>query len=242
MGINMTAQAVSLSNTKNNRGEFLFDPSNLYLAIMNLSWGSTPAKSLQVDDPATKLQELNTFADLAYKAEQRTPLWKGRTQAVLTIAMDLNYAAGSKVDPMQLEAAVYLHDIGMLFLPLEATCITRALNKHDRQSLRLHPNMGAKLLADKPRWQEAAEIILQHHEREDGKGYPLGLEGKQICDGAKILAIADTIESIVNRRNSDDEKYPVSQAIREINKNQGTQFSPYWVALFNDVIRSNNGD
>jgi len=180
------------------------------------------------------------FAQIIEKAEQRSPLWSGRTKQVLSIARDLNRESGYRVDPMQLEAAILLHDLGMVFLPLDQINRSEPLTTGDRHSLKLHPNMGASLIAGNPNWQQAADIIMQHHEREDGRGYPSGLSGNQICDGAKILAIAGTIEAIVNRRANCGDKYPVIHAIREINKNDGTQFSPYWVSIFNRVIRSKN--
>jgi len=182
-------------------------------------------------------KDLLLFAEIIEKAEQRSPLWKGRTERVLSMARDLNSESGYKVDPMQLEAAIYLHDLGMVMLPFEQTNRSSELTNTDKQSMKLHPNMGASLIAENPNWQQASDIILQHHEREDGNGYPMGLKGDNICDGAKILAIAGTIESIVSRRSDNGDKYPVIHAIREINKNGGSQFSPYWVSIFNRVIR-----
>lgn len=80
-------------------------------------------------------------------------------------------------------------------------------------------------------------MIAQHHEREDGTGYPNRLTGDQICGGAKILALADAFESMTNRRADRIYKTSVTQAVRVINDNSGSQFSPYWVDIFNNVVR-----
>jgi HD-GYP domain-containing protein (c-di-GMP phosphodiesterase class II) len=126
----------------------------------------------------------------------------------------------------------------MAFLPLDLLHKEDALSDTEFQSVKLHPQMGAALLGDNPRWRETATMIVQHHEREDGTGYPNRLNGDQICGGAKILAIADAFESITNRRADRINKTSVTQAVREINDNSGSQFSPYWVDIFNNVIRN----
>lgn len=213
------------------------DKYNPYSDVLKSNQQNSSIENSCLDVHTSKEEDLKLFARLINRAEQRSPLWEGRSTAVLKIALDLNREAGNKVDPQQLEAAVYLHDLGMVYLPLETIDRNEPLTNNDHQSLRLHPNMGASIIADKPQWQEAKKMILQHHEREDGQGYPGRLTGRQICDGAKILAIASTIESIISRRDGNNSKYPVSYAIREINKNQGNQFSPYWVSIFNRVIR-----
>jgi len=242
------------NSTKQNHGNSMA----MVITIQNeLTTISSDPKSVVVTSPITNIAAINSnatnsserqsqiedlkfFSRLIENAEKRSPLWRGRSQRILNIALDLNTQAGNKVDPLQLEAATYLHDFGMAFLPLEVLDRSSKFSAHDYQTVKLHPNIGAALIADNPQWSEATKIIVQHHEREDGNGYPYGLKGDQICDGAKILAVAGAIESIISRKTNDPDnegKYPVTQAIREINKNAGTQFSPYWVSIFNQIIR-----
>ena len=184
-----------------------------------------------------QLEDLKFFASIIQVTEQRTPFWKGRTQRLLNIALELNSQAGQVVNSAQLEAAVYLHDIGMAFLPLDIINENKFLSEREHQIVKSHPALGATLLGENPIWKDAATIIMQHHEREDGKGYPNGLRSEQICNGAKILAIADAFETLTNRRDSNSIRYPVTQAIADINGNAGTQFATFWVSIFNDVIR-----
>lgn len=209
---------------------------NFYVEALNMSDFRTEAADLGTEQ---KQKDLQLFASLSENAEQRSLSWHGRSRAILKIAEEINRESGYSVDPLQLEAAIYLHDLGMAFLPSNDENF-ETLSLENQTSLRMHPNMGASLIANNPNWVEAARIIQEHHEREDGTGYPMGLKGSQICDGAKILAIAETIETIVNRRDGNNSKYPVSAAIREINKNEGSQFSSEWVAIFNRIIRGSN--
>ena len=220
--ISSEPKSIVVNNTAIDDSKLVGDPIN-----------SSPCNS--------KIEDLKFFSKLIENAEMRSPLWQGRSQRILNIALELNNKAGVKVDPMQLEAATYLHDFGMAFLPLEVLDRSSKFSAHDHRTVKLHPNIGAALIADNPQWTEAAKIIVQHHEREDGKGYPYGLTGDQICDGAKILAVAGAIESIIIRKTANPNhqgKYPVTYAIREINKNAGTQFSLYWVSIFNQIIRN----
>ena len=149
----------------------------------------------------------------------------------------MNNEAGQKVDSAQLEAAVYLHDFGMAFLPLEILHKGNSLTEDEYRSMQLHTRMGAALLGDNPYWHQASDIVIQHHEREDGQGYPNRLSGEHICDGAKILAIADAFEAMTNQRANRADRIPFSQALKEINHNAGSQFSPFWVDVFINVIR-----
>ncbi|MCI0507812.1 MAG: HD domain-containing protein, partial [Gammaproteobacteria bacterium] len=193
--------------------------------------------STSINLVSQQLEDLKFFAQIIENAEQRSPFWGGRSQRILNIALDMNNEAGIKVDSAQLEAAVYLHDFGMAFLPLHILHKGDRLSENEYRSVQLHTRMGAALLGDNPYWQKAAEIIIQHHERQDGRGYPNQLTGEQICEGAKILAIADSFEAMTNQRANRTTRIPLSQALKEINQNAGSQFSPFWVDVFINVIR-----
>ena len=193
--------------------------------------------SSHVNMVSPQLEDLRFFARIIENAEQRPPFWNGRSQRILNIALDMNNEAGLKVDNAQLEAAVYLHDFGMAFLPLHILHKGDRLTEEEYRSLQLHPRMGAALLGDNPHWQQAADMIIQHHEREDGRGYPAQLAGNQICDGAKILAIADSFEAMTNQRANRANRIPFAQALREINQHAGSQFSTFWTDTFINVVR-----
>ena len=193
--------------------------------------------STSVNLVSQQLEDLKFFAQIIQSAEQRSPYWTGRTQRILNIALEMNNEAKQKVDSAQLEAAVYLHDFGMAFLPLEILHKGNSLTDEEYHSVQLHTRMGAALLGDNPYWQPAADMVIQHHERNDGQGYPNQLTGDHICDGAKILAIADSFEAMTSQRANRSERIPFSQALREIRHNAGSQFSPFWVDVFINVIR-----
>ncbi|HMV22190.1 MAG: HD domain-containing protein [Betaproteobacteria bacterium] len=202
--------------------------------------GSLSSKSPKVTPPPADHRnapaDLQFFRSLALQFESRSPLFKGRTMRVLRLALETNRAAGSPVDAVQLEAAVYLHDVGMMFLPESTWLKVGKMTDDDRIALRNHPGYGAGLLQRIPGWEAAAEMIAQHHEMHDGKGYPGQLPASKICPGAKILSIVDAFEAVMLKHIHRGKNRSVLRAIAEVNACDN-QFAPEWILPFNTVIR-----
>ncbi|HEY6897244.1 MAG TPA: HD domain-containing phosphohydrolase [Rhodocyclaceae bacterium] len=180
--------------------------------------------------------DLRLFRQLALQLETRSILFKGRYGRLLRLALDTNAVAGKPVDPVQLEAAVYFHDIGMMFLPEAAWLTVERLSMENLASLRNHPAWAAELLDRMDGWSEAAQMVRQHHEMPDGRGYPAGLEGEAIVPGAKILSIIDAFESVTLKHSHRGQNRSLLRAIAEINACD-KQFDPAWIGHFNQVIR-----
>lgn len=180
--------------------------------------------------------DLAFFHSLALQYEGRSPLFKGRTARVLRLALDTNIANGSPIDPIQLEAAVYMHDMGMMFVPESVWLKVERFTPEDKETLMAHPAYAAGLLERIPGWVGAARMVAEHHEMVDGKGYPNGLSDKEICDGAKVLSIVDAFEAVTLKHINRGETRSVVRAIAEVNAST-QQFSPDWIGPFNEVIR-----
>lgn len=180
--------------------------------------------------------DLHFFMDLANRLDARSPLFKGRTARLLRLAQETNAAAGKPVDENQLEAAIFMHDVGMMFIPESAWLKPGKLSADELKLLRAHPDHGAGLLARIHGWEDAARMVREHHEMPDGGGYPAGLKGEQICDGAKIIAIVDAFESIITKHAQRGQGRSTLRAIAEINASD-KQFDAEWIAHFNQVVR-----
>lgn len=180
--------------------------------------------------------DLQFFRSLSLQLENRSPLFKGRTMRILRLALETNKAGGNAVAPVQLEAAVYLHDIGMMLIPEAIWLKVGKMTEDDKLVLRNHPGFAAGLLQRIPGWEAAAEMVAQHHEMPDGGGYPKGLRAQEICVGAKILAIVDAFEAVMLKHIHRGKNRSVLRAIAEINACD-KQFAPEWIAPFNSVIR-----
>lgn len=176
------------------------------------------------------------FSTLALQFESRSPLFKGRTGRILRLAEETNAAAGNPVDPAQLAAAVYMHDIGMMFAPESTWLKVGRLTDEDRELLHEHPVHAAGLLRRMAGWEPAAAMVAQHHEMPDGRGYPDGLKGDAICPGAKILAIVDAFEAVTLKHSHRGQTRSLVRAIAEINACDN-QFATEWIGPFNAVIR-----
>lgn len=105
---------------------------------------------------------------------------------------------GDEVDAVRM--AGMLHDIGKLCIPAQYLLKPTVLSAHEQAFLRQHPQFGHDILESIPFSHPVARIVLQHHERLDGTGYPHGLSGDAILPGARILAVADVAEAMCSHR------------------------------------------
>lgn len=133
--------------------------------------------------------------------------------------------------------AGHLHDVGKLTLPKKILIKPGPLDKQEWELIKSHPKIGFDLLSPVKLFQGQGgvlEMILYHHERWDGKGYPFGLKGKEIPLGARIISIADAFSAMVCERPY---RKPLSfdEALEEIKKGAGTQFDPMLVGIFVNI-------
>lgn len=195
---------------------------------------STQLKQFKVDTHA----DLNFMESLLTAVDRRSPYWHGRTRRIALLTLAMNRHGGEPVDPTQLLAAVYMHDFAMAFLPLSLLHKPGRYTPDERRQLEEHTRSGSALLNSLGNWSDAARMVLEHHERANGQGYPAGLTDEHTCEGAKILAIVDTFDACINSRaHVNLPQRPLIRAILEINRHAGTLFNPRWVNIFNDVVR-----
>lgn len=186
-----------------------------------------------------KQTDIIFFRALMEPIEARSMYWSGRGDRIAKLAILMNKMEGEPIDPEQLLVACYVHDFGMAFMPLSI------LHKRDRLEiaefnlLRSHVYKSSRLLEHLDQWNEARKIVMQHHERCDGSGYPLGLMEKDICEGAKLLAILDTFEAFTHYRAHDTHrKRPKKRAVIEMNNLPEGQYSKRWMTVFNKAMAS----
>lgn len=153
-----------------------------------------------------------------------------------TIGEVLGYE-GDRLDGLRVAAT--LHDIGKLCIPSEFLTKPRGLDHHEMAFLRQHPQFGYEILADIPFPSPVADIVLQHHERLDGSGYPAGLRGDAILAEARIIAVADVLEAICSHRPYRP-ALPLSYAMSEIESGMGTLFCPQAAGVCLDLVRSDD--
>jgi putative nucleotidyltransferase with HDIG domain len=124
-----------------------------------------------------------------------------------------------------LRIAGLLHDIGKISVPAEILSKPGKITKDERNIIKNHCRVGYDILKGIEFQWPVAEIVLQHHERIDGSGYPLGLQGEEILLEARILAVADVIEAMSSHRPY-RAALGLDEALEEIRKNRGSLFDP----------------
>ncbi len=134
-----------------------------------------------------------------------------------------------------IHTAALLHDIGKFILPDSILFANRKLTDEEWQQIKLHPEQGAKLVERIEGYGPVAEIVLHHHERFSGGGYPTGIAGEQIPLGSRIISAADTYDVMTSR---DSYRRPVSSeaALAELRRVAGTQLDPQVVEVFERMI------
>jgi len=133
--------------------------------------------------------------------------------------------------------AALLHDIGKFIFPDSILFADRKLTDEEWEIVKLHPEQGAKLVRRIEGYGPVADIIIAHHERVDGKGYPNGIDGKAIPLGSRIISVADTYDVMTSR---DSYRRPVSSeaAIVELRRVAGSQLDPEVVEAFVEMIEA----
>lgn len=189
------------------------------------------------EDAAESNEDLVFFHRLATQLDAMNPYHAGRSEALLALCLATNADLGEPVDPQQLTAAVYLHDIGMALIPAQIMEKPGRLTPEEMKIIQQHVETGAQLLHRMPGWDDATEMVMQHHERYDGTGYPYGLSNTGIHPGAQMIALADTFYAITHVRADRSSKKSLFGAMSLINGESGAQFDPKFVDAFNSTIR-----
>ncbi len=157
---------------------------------------------------------------------------EGHCQRVTAFTISIAKAMG--VGPQQLRhiaRGAFLHDIGKMGVPDSILRKPGPLTDEERAIMRKHCEIGYQVLQRIPFLREAAAIVLSHQERYDGKGYPRGLKGEQIPLGARIFAVADTLDAMISDRPY-RKALSLEVAKEEIRTHAGTQFDPKVVEVF----------
>jgi diguanylate cyclase (GGDEF) domain/uncharacterized domain HDIG len=167
---------------------------------------------------------------------EKNPREEMHSKRVSEICQEIGrYMDFSETKLRKLKVAGLLHDIGKIAIEEGILNKLGKLTEQERDEIKRHPEIGYRILCSSHEMVELAENILAHHEKWDGTGYPKGLKGKAIPKIARIIAIADSYDAMINDRPY---RKALSQrmTVQEIRQNAGTQFDPEVVSVFLEKV------
>jgi len=215
--------------------DFIVDQREL-LDLILAAGEDRPPVAVPITDDRMKRCLIDTIDVLVGLLEVNDPYFGGNSHITMeyarAVAEELNLGR-EMVD--EIVVASMLHDIGRVGIKSEILRDKKELSKYEYDAIKSHCENGAKILdaIDFP-WK-IKPIIIHHHERFDGKGYPSGLKGREIPVGARILAVVDAFAAITANR-AYRRSLTREEAILELHKNVGTQFDPEIVEVFTSVV------
>jgi putative nucleotidyltransferase with HDIG domain len=185
-----------------------------------------------------ELEQLHvgTLTALARAIDAKSRWAAGHSERVTKLVLKIGTAMGLSPEELDvLHRGGMVHDIGKIGVPADILDKTGKLTEKEEELIREHVRWGARILEPIAAFAEIIPIVLQHHERFDGSGYPKGLSGEAIHLGARIFAVADAFDALTSHRPY-RQAIGREQAIEIITQGAGTQFDPKVVRAFIEVI------
>jgi putative nucleotidyltransferase with HDIG domain len=185
-----------------------------------------------------ELEYLNwgTLEALARTVDAKSKWTAGHSERVMDLSVKIARVMGCNDKQVNdLHRAAYLHDIGKIGIPHSILDKPDKLTEEEYEVIKEHPAIGAKILEPIEAYEDAIPVVMQHHERFDGKGYPMGLSGENITLGARILSVADVYDALISSR-----PYRLGwvkeKVIQLITDESGKQFDPKVVEAFFSAV------
>jgi hypothetical protein len=204
-----------------------------YAAAVRQSYAGELRRVLELEESA-----LATVLALASAIEGKDEYTVGHVQRV----HDLGLLLAKAVDPSstgepQLSYGFLLHDVGKLAVPDAVLMKPDELTAEEWKLMRRHPEEGARILAGVPSLERALEVVLHHHERWDGGGYPGGLAGEEVPLWARIFAVVDAVDAMTSDRPYRPAMH-YEAALARVLGNAGAQFDPRCAAALASLDRA----
>jgi len=170
-----------------------------------------------------------TLRVLCQAVETKDFYTRGHSERVSRGSVMIARAIGMRPERVgAIRFAGMLHDVGKLGVPTKVLQKTGTLTEEEYAAIQLHPMRGLEIIREIGFLDEALAGIMHHHERIDGRGYPMGLAGDEIPEFARVLAVADAFDCMTSTRSYRGAR-TVSEAVAELRRCAGTQFDPAFV-------------
>ncbi len=183
-----------------------------------------------------------TMRSLIKAVETKDLYTRGHSERVSRASVLIGRASGMREDRVtMLRYAGTLHDVGKLGVPTRVLQKAGKLTDEEYQAIQQHPTRGREITRELEFLGEAIEGIHYHHERIDGRGYPMGLKGEEIPEFARIIAVADAFDSMTTTRSYRGAR-SIEDAVLELRRCKGSQFDPVMVEALIEAIEERGWD
>lgn len=174
----------------------------------------------------TSISYIDTIISLTRALEMRDMETEGHSERVVNLSLFIGKKLGlSEAELGRLVIGSYLHDIGKIGIPDSVLLKPGRLDPDERKIIEKHVNHGYEIIRDVKFLSQAKDVILYHHEKWDGTGYPEGIKGDDIPLNARIFALVDVFDALISERPYKP-AYPVEKALNIIREGRGTHFDP----------------
>lgn len=179
-----------------------------------------------------------TIRALIQAVEEKDRYTRGHSERVTMFSLKIAEMMGLDQNRLEiLKYSGYLHDIGKIGIDINILQKKGKLNNSEYDLVKNHPLIGERIIAPIEFLRKTRNCISQHHERYDGFGYPVGLNGREMSLEARILAVADAYDAMITDRPY-RRAFPKKSAIAELMRCSGTQFDPEVVEVFVEVLET----
>ncbi|HYP28005.1 MAG TPA: HD domain-containing phosphohydrolase [Blastocatellia bacterium] len=177
----------------------------------------------------------STISALVAALETRNVETRGHSDRVVIYSLRLGRELGlDEKELKSLELGALFHDIGKIGIEDKILLKPMHLSSEEWKEMRKHPEKGMRIIEGIPHLRGALPVVAQHHERWDGRGYPMGYAGEEIDLKARIFAVADAIDAVTSNRPYDGPR-SFEEAHRELRSGAGKQFDPKVVEAFERI-------
>jgi len=211
---------------------------SMYITRTTESVAHLRKTNLELEASSAEITKLNNelLQVLSYVIDMRDPFILGHSQQVVYYAVKIAQKLGLPKERVEIiRKGALIHDIGKLGIPERILGKKTRLSKQEFDIIKEHVKIGAEIISQSEALKITIPLVLYHHERYDGNGYPEGLKGDEIPLDVRILALADSVEAMAS-----DRPYrpgiPLEKIIEEVKRCRSTHFDPLVVDAFLKIV------
>lgn len=188
-----------------------------------------------IEIPSMRSGAIETILNTLYQKDKNSEI---HSRSVSNISEKLAVASGmNRQDVNEVKTAGLLHDIGKILIPISILTKEGKLTDEEYDLIKGHPEIGFRILNSTHDMRNISNIVLSHHERWDGLGYPRGIKGEEIPVQSRIIAIADAFDAMTSKRTYKN-TLSYDEALKEISQNSGSQFDQKLSKIFIDNFKN----